>query len=71
MIKKLTKFKFGQGSRTCIGKNISLLEVSKAIPRVVQNFDLVLEKEDDWKCTNYWFVKPRDFFVRVKKRGSC
>ncbi|KAF4827585.1 Pisatin demethylase [Colletotrichum tropicale] len=64
-------FAFGQGSRTCIGKNISLLEVSKAIPRVVQNFDLILEKEDDWKCTNYWFVKPRDFFVRVKKRGSC
>ncbi|WYZ42238.1 hypothetical protein EsH8_V_001133 [Colletotrichum jinshuiense] len=64
-------FAFGQGSRTCIGKNISLLEVFKAIPRVVQNFDVILEKEDDWRCTNYWFVKPRDFFVRVKKRGSC
>ncbi|KAK1468235.1 hypothetical protein CMEL01_00002 [Colletotrichum melonis] len=63
-------FAFGQGSRTCIGKNISLLEVSKAIPRMVQNFDVILEKEDDWKCTNYWFVKPRDFFVRVKRRGS-
>ncbi|KAF9875111.1 hypothetical protein CkaCkLH20_07377 [Colletotrichum karsti] len=46
-------FTFGQGSRTCIGKNISLLEVSKAIPRMIQEFDFILEKEDDWHCTNY------------------
>ncbi|CAI4218950.1 unnamed protein product [Parascedosporium putredinis] len=32
---------FGQGSRTCIGKNISLMEISKVIPQIVRQFDLV------------------------------
>ncbi|TVY82577.1 Pisatin demethylase, partial [Lachnellula suecica] len=31
---------FGAGSRTCIGKNISLLEIAKVIPQLVRNFEL-------------------------------
>lgn len=61
---------FGQGSRTCIGKNISLLEISKAIPRLVKNFDFQLENTDNWHCANYWFVKPTNFRCIVKKRGE-
>lgn len=34
--------KFGAGARTCIGKNISLLELSKAIPQLVRNFEFKL-----------------------------
>ncbi|KAI1559582.1 CypX, Cytochrome P450, partial [Pyrenophora tritici-repentis] len=30
---------FGAGSRTCIGKNISLLEMYKVIPQIVKKFD--------------------------------
>ncbi|KAL0937232.1 cytochrome p450 pisatin [Colletotrichum truncatum] len=61
-------FAFGQGSRTCIGKNISLLEISKTIPRVVQNFDFTLENQDEMDCDGFWFVKPRDFRCLVRKR---
>ncbi|KAI8266104.1 Pisatin demethylase [Colletotrichum sp. SAR 10_98] len=64
-------FAFGQGSRTCIGKNISLLEVSKAIPRMIQNFNFIIENDDEWECTTHWFVKPQNFRCLVKKRGSC
>ncbi|KAH7160421.1 cytochrome P450 [Dactylonectria estremocensis] len=52
-------FAFGGGSRTCIGRNISLLEMTKVIPQIVRKFDLVLEHPDkpmDTTCA--WFVYP-------------
>ena len=60
---------FGMGARTCIGKNISMLEMSKAIPYIIRKFDFELEKTDQsWKTANYWFVKQLDFNVRVQQR---
>jgi cytochrome P450 len=35
-----TMFHFGAGSRTCIGKNISLLEVYKLVPSVLRRFEV-------------------------------
>ncbi|KAI9925112.1 hypothetical protein ASPWEDRAFT_176383 [Aspergillus wentii DTO 134E9] len=61
---------FGMGSRTCIGKNISLLEMSKLIPVLVRDFDM--EFSDDIKASigvkNRWFVKPTNFQARMIKR---
>ncbi|CZS88735.1 uncharacterized protein RAG0_00377 [Rhynchosporium agropyri] len=63
---------FGMGSRTCIGKNMSLLEMSKMVPQVLSNFDFVLEDEcrDDLKCLNRWFVKQQFFRARVMARQA-
>lgn len=36
-------FSFGAGARTCIGKNISLLEMYKLVPAVLRRFDVSLE----------------------------
>ncbi|OBT57364.1 hypothetical protein VE04_02759, partial [Pseudogymnoascus sp. 24MN13] len=36
-------FTFGMGSRTCIGRNISLLEMSKLVPQLIREFDVELE----------------------------
>lgn len=33
-------FQFGMGSRTCIGKNISLLEIYKLVPSFLRRFDV-------------------------------
>lgn len=63
-------FSFGQGSRTCIGKNISLLEISKAIPQVVRHMDFEVENQSEWTVVSHWFAKPKDFTCRVKRRGS-
>jgi cytochrome P450 len=64
-------YQFGLGARTCIGKNVSMLEMSKLIPQLVRQFDFELEKPDTpWKTANYWFVKQFDFNVRVKERGE-
>lgn len=35
-------FQFGMGSRTCIGKNISLLEVYKLVPSMLRRFEVSL-----------------------------
>ncbi|KAK5991688.1 Pisatin demethylase [Cladobotryum mycophilum] len=60
---------FGQGSRTCVGRHISYLEMAKLVPLLVKKFDFELEKPGlDWETLNYWFVKPVNFWVRVRAR---
>jgi cytochrome P450 len=39
---KATMFQFGAGARTCIGKNVSLLEIFKVVPALLENFDVSL-----------------------------
>ena len=59
---------FGLGSRTCLGRHISTLEMSKLIPELVMNFDMTLQMPpEDWKTVNYWFVKPERFPVQIRK----
>jgi cytochrome P450 len=60
---------FGLGSRTCLGKHISILEMSKLIPRILREFDFAAEKAT-WNTENFWFVKPTDFSVKVQRRAS-
>jgi cytochrome P450 len=48
---------FGAGSRSCIGKNISLLEMTKLVPSLVKRFDFVPADEKEWTTHSGWFVK--------------
>lgn len=63
---------FGLGSRTCIGKNISLLEVSKLIPQVLRKFDVDViggvgeDGELISRCA--WFVKQKELLVKIKNQ---
>ncbi|KAH6997368.1 cytochrome P450 [Ilyonectria destructans] len=63
---------FGMGARTCIGRHISILEISKLIPRIVRDFDFQLPSgtspKDYMDTPGYWFVKPKGFRVHVKIR---
>ncbi|KAF9771388.1 hypothetical protein IL306_010970 [Fusarium sp. DS 682] len=62
---------FGQGSRTCLGKNISLMELSKAVPQIVRHFDFVPDTESgepEYVTENVWFVKIREFHCKVFSR---
>ncbi|KAM0424925.1 hypothetical protein ACHAPT_009726 [Fusarium lateritium] len=60
---------FGVGSRTCIGRHISMLEISKLLPVLVQRFEFeMVGGEEGWKTRNHWFVMPLDFNVKVKAR---
>ncbi|KAI1858293.1 uncharacterized protein JN550_012824 [Neoarthrinium moseri] len=51
---------FGGGTRTCIGRHISLLEINKVVPQIVQNFELVFEDSNSsLNSRASWFVVPK------------
>ncbi|EXJ71806.1 uncharacterized protein A1O5_05616 [Cladophialophora psammophila CBS 110553] len=58
---------FGAGARTCIGKNISLLEMTKLLPQLVLKFDFVPARDSEWTTSSGWFVKQK-LQVKVTKR---
>lgn len=63
---------FGLGSRTCIGKNISLLEVAKVIPQIYRNFEIHHVdpgKPEVWETDNRFFVKQK-FQCGIVQRTS-
>ncbi|RFU27304.1 hypothetical protein B7463_g9016, partial [Scytalidium lignicola] len=60
---------FGMGSRTCIGKNISLMEIYKLVPSVLRRFEVRLEDpSQEWKLHNAWFVKQLNFRTKFATR---
>ncbi|KAH8721512.1 pisatin demethylase [Phaeosphaeriaceae sp. PMI808] len=59
---------FGAGPRTCLGKNISLLEMKKVIPEIVRRFDFEIVQGDEYKWKTYWFSK-QSFKCIVKTRN--
>ncbi|KEF54334.1 cytochrome P450 oxidoreductase [Exophiala aquamarina CBS 119918] len=59
---------FGASPCTCVGKHISLLEMSKIVPQLLWTFELELAQPDkEWKLHDMWFVKQLDFNVYVKR----
>jgi len=46
---KATMFQFGAGARTCIGKNISLLEIYKLVPSFLRRFEVGFSSSP-WDC---------------------
>ncbi|KAI0888019.1 cytochrome P450 [Annulohypoxylon maeteangense] len=62
-------FQFGMGARTCIGKNISLLEIYKVIPSLLRRFDIRFkDPNQEWKLINAWFVKQSNFQTMFELR---
>jgi cytochrome P450 len=61
---------FGAGTRTCIGKNISLIELHTLVPEVLRHFDLKIAHERPWTLSNRWFHKQTDLIVKVTRRSS-
>ncbi|OIW25223.1 cytochrome P450-like protein [Coniochaeta ligniaria NRRL 30616] len=64
-----TMLQFGMGSRTCIGKNISLLEIYKLVPTMLRRFDIQFkDPRQEWELINSWFVKQKNFTTVFKMR---
>lgn len=60
---------FGAGSRTCLGKHISLIEIHKVIPQLFRTYAVELtHPEKEWKITNHWFVQQDGLICTLKKR---
>ncbi|KAK5081209.1 hypothetical protein LTR05_008003 [Lithohypha guttulata] len=67
---KRSMFQFGAGSRTCIGKNISLMETYKMVPSVLRKFEIeMIEAKEPMWLKNAFFVHRMNFYVRIKPRA--
>jgi cytochrome P450 len=61
--------KFGHCTRSCIGKNISIMEMGKLVPQILHEFDLEWASEkDEWTVTTFWFAKQTDMIVRFRPK---
>jgi cytochrome P450 len=60
---------FGGGARTCIGKNISLMEMQKLVPQLMRYFEFSLaDPNAEWETRNHWFNSQRGVLVNLKVR---
>lgn len=62
---------FGAGSRTCIGRHISMLEINKLLPLLLMNFEFDLIGDKEWTTETFLFVKPKQFEARIKATRVC
>lgn len=64
-----TLFQFGMGARTCIGKNISLLEVYKLVPSVLRRFEVSIPFLRF--LSERGLIKCRLLSKILRKNGNC
>lgn len=63
-----TTLTFGAGSRSCIGKHISFMEMYKVIPQLLREFEIRLHGPGEWKTQNIWFVQQDGLICDLVKR---
>ena len=62
-------FTFGAGSRVCLGKNISMLEMSKFVPQLLRHFEMEWASEEaEWKFNGMFLSKQHGVIVRMRER---
>ena len=67
---KATMFQFGAGPRTCLGKNISLLELYKLVPTFLRNFEIEMKEESLYRHYCAWFVRHLNFNTVFRRRRT-
>jgi len=65
---KRNLFSFGYGPRSCIGKNISMLEMWKVVFELYRNFDIDLASDKEWTVDGRWFTSQSNVQVIVKPK---
>lgn len=64
-------FAFGAGSRACMGRHLSLVQISKLVPSLLMKFDFELvDKDRGWKTIGGWFVRQSEMDAFVKSRNT-
>ena len=60
---------FGAGSRSCIGRNISFLEIYKAVPSLLLSYRFSLVDPSRWSVRNRWMVRQTglDCYLRTSE----
>lgn len=62
---------FGGGSRICLGRNLSQMEVWKVVPTLISTFDIALEDPNEtwWYCSR-WFYRVKGVICTLKPRSD-
>ena len=65
----ILELNFGGGSRKCIGRNISMIEMQKVVPQLLREFHIELSHpEKEWYVRNHWFVQQEGVICTLKRR---
>ncbi|KAG9776743.1 benzoate 4-monooxygenase cytochrome-like protein P450, partial [Aureobasidium melanogenum] len=65
----ILELNFGGGSRKCIGRNISMIEMQKVLPQLFREFEVELTQPDkEWHICNHWFVQQEGVVCNLTRR---
>ena len=60
---------FGAGKRSCLGKNIAMLELHKVVPALFLKFKIELDDpRKEWEVNNAWVLNQTGLIVRLTQR---
>jgi cytochrome P450 len=60
---------FGAGSRKCLGKHISLIEIHKMVPQLLRTFKVELTyPKKEWHICNHWFMQQEGLVYTLTRR---
>ncbi|ETN45465.1 uncharacterized protein HMPREF1541_09297 [Cyphellophora europaea CBS 101466] len=59
---------FGAGKRSCLGKNIAMLELFKVVPAVLLRFRLEFVGRGEWTVKNKWVLDQQGLKVQLEER---
>ncbi|KAI6867230.1 benzoate 4-monooxygenase cytochrome-like protein P450 [Hortaea werneckii] len=60
---------FGAGKRTCLGRNIAMLELLKVVPALIARYEMELAwPEREWKIYNAWVLRQEGVEVKLRRR---
>ncbi|KAJ9503172.1 hypothetical protein H2202_001326 [Exophiala xenobiotica] len=69
VMESVVEYNFGAGSRKCIGRNISIIELQKVLPQLFREYKIELSHpEEEWHIKNHWFVQQDGLVCNLTRR---